>query len=217
MDAQKKSKLSDFWYYYKWHVIIAVVIAAILAFTIRDCSHKVEPDVSVRGILNAYVAEESRQALEQTLYDAGLIPDINADGKQNCMLQLLTVPAEVKSEQDMAVQMQITLGFAADDAVLYLIDEEFLELYEEQGIFQPLDVFAAQQTVPQEQLYVGPETGEVLGVSLQGNALLEQCGMNTETLYLAMRMIRQNEQDDPEVQAMFDASEQIAAYLYQHR
>lgn len=217
MDAQQKGKVSNFWYYYKWHVIIAVVVAVILAITIRDCSHNVEPDISIRGILSAYVGEESKQALEQTLYDAGLISDLNADGKQNCMLQLLTMPEEVKSEQDMAVQMQVMLGFAADEAVLYLIDEEFLELYEEQEIFQPLDTFAAQQNVPQEDCYIEPETGEVLGVSLQGNALLERCGIQTDTLYLAMRVMRQNEQEKPEMQAMFNASEQIAAYLYQRR
>lgn len=215
MDTQKTSKWSNFCYYYKWHVVIAAVVLVIATITIRDCHNSVEPDISIRGILNTYVGEESKQALENTLYDAGMIPDLNADGKQNCLLQLLTVPEEVQSEQDMAVQMQIMLGFAADEAVLYLIDEEFLELYEEQEIFEPLDTFVAQQGVPQEQCYVGPVTGQILGVSLQGNALLEQCGIKTDTLYLAMRVMRQNEQDDQRIQEVFDASGQIAAYLYQ--
>lgn len=215
MDEQRKSRISNFWYYHKIHVLIALVVVAVVAFTIRDCSNNVEPDMSIRGILNFYVPEQSQQALEQALYDAGMVADWNGDGEQSCSIQMLTIPEEIKTEQDMAVQMQVTLGFAAEDTVLYLVNEEFLELYDGQGMFDALDSFVAQNGVPQEACYAGPETGACIGVSLQGNQLLEQCGINTDELYLGMRMMRQNEQDDPEALEMFERSRQIAAYLYQ--
>ncbi len=216
MDEQKKSKISNFWYYHKVHVIVTIIVAVVLVFTIYDCQNKVEPDISVRGVLNFYASEESRAAFEQTLYDAGLVTDINGDGKQNCLVQLLGVPDEVQSEQDVAVNFQVTLGFAADDAVLYLINDEFLELYEEDGIFEDMSDFAQQHGVLQEDCYV-TESGEVIGISLEGNQLLEGCGIPTDTLYMAKRVMRTNEEEDAEKQAMFAQSERIADYLYAQR
>ncbi len=213
MDQQKKSEISNFWYYHKVHMIVALLVVVVLAFTIYDCQNKVEPDISVRGILNTYVSEESRTAFEQALYQSGLVTDLNGDGKQNCLVQFLAVPDEVQSEQDAAVNMQVTLGFAADDAVLYLINEEFLELYEEDGIFGDMSGFIQQYGGSQEDCYVA-ESGEVIGISLQGNQLLEGCGLPTDTLYMAKRVMRANEEGDEEKESMFAQSMQIAGYLY---
>ena len=154
---------------------------------------------------------DSASLIADDLAQAGKIPDFNGDGTSKARINLITVPYQVKDESDLASQYQANIAVQTDNSAMFFIDEDLLEIYEEQDLFG--DIGEIAQELNDENLYIG-ENGKALGISLKGNAFLEERGIVTETLYACFRNYEYVEVDE-ETEKIFDASVDVLKFIVQ--
>lgn len=82
ISGKGSSKLSSFWFYYKWHIIIAVLALAVIAVcTVQACSREKE-DMSIVYAGSAYIDGSKYDEITKLL--SSVLPeDIDGDGKKN--------------------------------------------------------------------------------------------------------------------------------------
>lgn len=211
MKKEKLTKFSDYVYYYKWHAIIAVVVIVVLAFTIHDCATKIEDDMVVTALLSNYPAIEASENMSADFVSAGLIPDANEDGVSQVYVNLVTVPLDPQSEQEMMGAQQAMIAMAADDSILFLIDEDLLEMYETQGAFGDISEKAESLGYGEDLIYTA-EDGTVMGISLKDNEYLKSKGVVTDTLYACYRALPEGELE-PEAKLKLKAADDIFDYI----
>lgn len=207
MKKEKITNFSDFIYYYKWHVIIAIVIIALAVIFIRDCANKVEDDMSIALILSNYTVADTSDAISSDLENAGLVPDLDGDGVGQIYTRVITSPID-GGEDAVTASYQITIAFLEKNTVMYLIDEDLLEMYEEQGIFDDVTERAKNLDVSEDGLYVSEE-GVPIGISLKGNKYLQEKGVVTDTLYACFRA----GSDDADIKTLSEAADKIFEYM----
>ncbi|PIE33542.1 hypothetical protein CSA56_11495 [candidate division KSB3 bacterium] len=176
-----RKKWENFWYYYKIHFWVGVFIVLFIIMTIRDCSQRIEPDVSW-GYMGSDLTAERIRSLEQELLP--LVQDANHDGKTHLRLYALSDP------------QQIVVMMASGDTQLFTFDAEVFTNFATGGAFQVLDTlieaYQVDVSAHPEVLLQAQETPEkhVYGLPLEGNVLLEQTGFRLEGKYLGVRVAK---------------------------
>ena len=176
MKKERLEKFSDYVYYYKWHALIALVVMLLVGFTARDCSRRVDEDVIVNVLISNSYNTGCSETISDELKANGLIPDINGDGQAHSYINVVMVPFE----NGMEAMQQAQIAFIQRDAVLFLVDEDLLEIYEDN--FSDMSILLEKFGANVDDAYIA-EDGSVLGISLKGNEFLERHGIITDTLY----------------------------------
>lgn len=211
MKKEKITKFSDFVYYYKWHVIISVVAVIVLVSSLHSCATKVEDDLVVDVLISNNALVDAAENIEADLCGAGLIPDIDGDGISSPYVNIITMPLETQSEADVAASYQAMIAMAADDSILFLIDEDLLEMYEDQSTFADISDKAQKYGFKDEDVYIA-EDGTPMGLSLKGNAYLESKGIVTDTLYASFRILPEGDLEDDMI-AKIKAADDIFEFI----
>ena len=91
-----KEKLANFWYYHKWHTVIALAAAAILVFAVWPRSDGRENALNIAIVSPVYYSDESLAALEQAFagrYGDAVVNDyhieLGAYGQDSVEISLL--------------------------------------------------------------------------------------------------------------------------------
>ena len=81
IESPAYKKLDNFWYYYKWHVIVALfVIFAVVVCTVQACSREKE-DIQIIYAGGSYIEGESYLDISKTL--SSILPeDFDGDGSK---------------------------------------------------------------------------------------------------------------------------------------
>ena len=211
MKKEKLTKFSDYVYYYKWHAIISLIVIVLVAIFVRDCANKIEDDLVVTGLLSYYPSIEASENMSADFEGAGLIPDVNGDGINQVYINLVTVPLEPSSEQEMMGAQQAMIAMAADDSILFLVDGDLLEMYEEQGAFGDVSDKAEKLGYGEDMVYTAQD-GTVIGISLKDNEYLKDKGVVTDTLYACYRDIPE-ENLEAEAQLKLKAADDIFEFI----
>lgn len=115
-------KLSNFWTYYKWHVVAVIVAAVIMAVSINQCVNSVKPDMGVVVFLHQTASSEQLERL--TDYMEEKCEDINGDGEVYINIINCSYSTDDKNGQyEMTILNKLQATLAADyDALLYVTD-----------------------------------------------------------------------------------------------
>ena len=147
--------LDNFWYHYKWHVIIVVFVAVFLIVAIGQMANKEKVDAYIMYAgPTAFLAGEIDD-LQDTFEE--IMPDLNGDGKKIVQLVDITVltdaqieankkkaeaeGVEYKPDMDYIAQMRqkFKLQLAAGDAYLLLLDPQMYAEDYEIGMYKTLE------------------------------------------------------------------------------
>lgn len=126
-------KLSNFWTYYKWHVISVIVAAVIIAVSVNQCVNSVKPDMNV--VVFLYQTASSEQLEKLCDYMEEKCEDINGDGEVyinliNCSYS----PDDNNAQYEMTVLNKLQAILAADyDTLLYVTDAESYGYFSQNG------------------------------------------------------------------------------------
>ena len=120
-----KKKLSNFWYYYKWYSLFALLVLwAALNFLMQFQSN-VEPDASVSFVTMQEIPEEVQASLHSML--AKMAADTNGDGKVEVAVNVYAYDGEGSDGTNpdayaaaavhlaSEVKMQLTSFFVTDE------------------------------------------------------------------------------------------------------
>ncbi len=118
-----KMKLENFWFYHKWHVLVAVLLICMAVVSIHSCVNKKSIDMYVLYMVNgAY----SKQATEQlALKLENYVDDIDSDGEKR--VQIIEISfSDVLDRNDLAQESALTrmVGqISAGPALFYVFDD----------------------------------------------------------------------------------------------
>lgn len=139
-----EKKARNFLYYYKYHIIISIVLVIAVVYFVRGCVNKVEPDFNVAflgrlGYLDA--SEKLKEIIKEN------IPIITEPGIDGAYL----TDDEVIGEQQYAMQMKTTVLFAAGNIDVFILDKPNYEKYAKLGVFISLDEIAPRLGIDMEK------------------------------------------------------------------
>lgn len=118
-------KLSNFWYYYRNYVIVGILLLVTAVAIIILSSGGTEPDIQIGYVTDGREIEEKAQE-DVNKYFETVIKDVNNDSKKALGFVPLMGP-------------RVDLEFSSDGAQIVLVDGNTLQIYKEQGVFEPLD------------------------------------------------------------------------------
>jgi len=172
-----RKKWENFWYYYKIHVGVGILVAIFLIITIKDCAQNIEPDVTLAytgiNLQPNHIAHMEQEFVE-------ILQDANNDGKKKISI----LPA--MNEQ------KLQLIIMTRDAQLLILHRPIFEAYAQHGAFQPLDIFIEPYHIRIEahpEIQLSPKEGQekhVYGIPLEGNRFFENMGLDTNDKYIVM-------------------------------
>lgn len=137
-----EKKLSNFFHYYKIHIIVAIIAVIVLGTTIRGCVTRVDPDFYLTFIGDMYVTdtEQVGSNIKSNL------PDIKAP-----QVDLIALSEKDNGEQAYAMQMKAMAMMAAGDMDLIITDKINFERYAKQEAFIDLADLAKELGVEKEK------------------------------------------------------------------
>lgn len=107
-----KKKLQNFWYYYKWYLVAAAVVAVLLVDFVAEKGKLVQPDYQAAVVTGSQISEERRAQLEETLET--LWDDRNGDGQIHVQVNFYRYDAQTAQTDDTAAFMASAVQLAAD-------------------------------------------------------------------------------------------------------
>jgi len=189
--VEKQTKLGHFFYYYKFHVIIGIIILLVAGYSIkegidkrREAANTPPANLTVSVFGNFYFADT--ELLEQNMLK--LVPEW-----QRIATSLVYNPPEVRSEQDMALQQKSVLMLITERADLYITDEKNFDNLASQGAFVKLDDFVVKTglSIPDTKIKKAKDEEEpselAYGIDITGNPIFKGVEMTGEREIVAIR------------------------------
>lgn len=123
-----KARLENFWYHYKYHTIVLIVVFVTLAVSITQCSLK--PDYDYKIIVatrSMTLSTPQLEAITNQLNHYG--EDVNGDGEVNLLLVDCTLDGNTSDYQTLLGKQQKLQALLMTDteAMLFLTDDKCLE------------------------------------------------------------------------------------------
>ena len=176
-----KAKMANYWYYYKWHTIAGVFVLILLVSTLVECAQKKTPDLTVAYVGYDYVQTDGfRDDL------SALVGDVNGDGTEYVFCDNVTIPREIKSEQDMMMSQKLMLMFVDGETRLFIMERDFLDAYGDS--FEDLDGILPAGKLEDAFEYGGRK----IAVSTLECPQLAKYGLSKEGLYMGIISLNEN-------------------------
>ena len=125
-----KSKWQNFWFYYKWWVVAAVCLLAIIGVGVWQAATRVEPDYPIALVTRDGVSEEGVMELETLLATYG--QDLNGDGKVVVEVEDLALSQYVGGRKNPQAEMnsqKIMAYLVSADVMFFIFDKPSYENY----------------------------------------------------------------------------------------
>lgn len=124
----RKKKLENFWFYYKWHLIIGAVVLVLVGSFVYEMASQVDPDYQIAIVTETMLPDAVLEGLETQL--AGFADDFNSDGKIKVSVMQYNLSiggGDATNPADPYTQMAGSTKLMADaqsgDSMLYLTDD----------------------------------------------------------------------------------------------
>lgn len=135
-----REKRQNWWHYHKWHLVIGLVCAAMLASVVSGAvrNKRNEPDYRIAFVGKTALPEDTREALELAL--ARLGEDLTGNGKVQVEILPYSLPdteqavdaldMERAAEQAYSEAMRLLVNVQTAESIIYLLEEP--ELFQAQ-------------------------------------------------------------------------------------
>lgn len=125
-----KQKRQNFWYYHKWHVLIAIVAAIVAIVMIQNAMTRENPDYVVGLITDRIPSQETLDHIAGQLELCA--PDRNGDGQVLVQVTDYEVGESDNPQIVMASTTKLAGDFQTGNVMLYLCDETGYSYVEKQ-------------------------------------------------------------------------------------
>lgn len=138
-----KKKAKNFFYYYKFHMLGAILLLISVIFIVRGCVNRVNPDFKLAFLGEiSYVdaADKLKGAIKKDM------PEIVEPGIDGAFLS-----DNIVGEQSYAMEMKTTVLFAAGDIDVFILDKPRFMKFAKLGAFMSLDGIAVELGIDMEK------------------------------------------------------------------
>lgn len=130
--TKEKGKLLKFldniWFYYKWHILIGLLVLVTVTVATVQCMAKTEPDVTVLYVGLKDIGAD-REAM--TAEFGGYFDDVNGDGDKSIRFTFM-------GTTDTATSTRFQTEMAAGDHLIYIVNDEYYKRLVNSKILAPL-------------------------------------------------------------------------------
>ena len=193
-NAKRKSKflekLENFWYYYKWWVILGVIFLMGIIVAVNFVSSLTEDEAGDLKIVSVFShpLTANEYDIEKRVTDC--IEDINGDGATNAVLKQYYITEEQKTNDDQVAKGQFEALLRAGNGDVMIFDEPNLEAYIKKDIFKPLDNSEFLSDIPEE--YIVYQNDIPVAVKLEKSKILIDMGFIIDEVYAGIMFVPDN-------------------------
>lgn len=142
VNEEKRKKLDNFWYYYKYHVLAGIFALFCIVIFVKDMLTKIDYDYSI-GILGNYSLDEETKASLQKWFEERA-EDLNGDGEVHVQISDYFLPDDSEGGYDpqmyAASQTKFTVDLQEGTSMLFFVSDENYEK------FKDMEVFSTEET-----------------------------------------------------------------------
>lgn len=177
-------KIKNFWYYHKWHALVAVFLICATLVAVRSCQNKENPDLYL-----LFAREDEQlpwQSLDLEAWLSEMTEDVNGDGETTALVLATSNHNAINGKDLSAMLVQVNSG----NAVLYMLTEETYSTLHQNGVLMDLTEFAGENAYVEGDRYL-----------LSASGVLEEFEFfkDDETVYyLAIRKVNGTSLEDSE-------------------
>ena len=166
-----------FWMYYKWHTLAILFIAGVTAVSAVQCAQTPKYDLQADFISETFFSDEQKTALEQLMCDH--IGDASGNGKNEAFVLSLNMANTEDVQMNQAMQTKLFLEQGYSESYVFIGTKNYIDWLASAEMFTPVSEWTQG------------ETGNY--VSLAGCRALENIGIDTADLYIAVRSVREKD------------------------
>ena len=198
------------WLYYKWHIILPLAVILFTGFTMYQCTHRPQYDAEV--IYAGHTVFSEAQTEEIPLGLAQYVDDVNDDGEKTVFFQQINFSdTPGMEEMDYNMQMKLDLQFQRGETFLFIYDKDETDIMiareSAELIYLPVTDWA--DVMPDaDKLYT--KDGVPYAVSLANNQKIKDIGINTDDIYLTLRI---NYSDGDDIAKKYENAKKLANAL----
>lgn len=200
-----KKKAENFWYHYKWHLILGVFIAILLIYAVKSMVTKKENDLFAVYISDKSISEDTGKNFEKSLIEENLMNDVNGDGEKVFYFEPLVTTMDYDAADNTTMQ-KLQFYMLAGEQSLMLVHKYIPEDYD--GAFEDISAYASSD----DEVYIGND-GYVTAICVEGNKYLESMGFDTENLYVAMHVMNDRDKDNSKRIKEYETAREIMKYI----
>lgn len=154
-EMTRKQKISNFWYYNKWKVLLGVFFAWLLISFLVDMITKVDYDYSVAIVSETVFFDSELAALQEQLEEHA--KDLNGNGEVDVQVMVYSLPqGETVDPQTVASgKTQLLADMQEGYSMIFLYSDTIYEIYEEDELWENpeklteyADLYAAVEDTP---------------------------------------------------------------------
>ena len=187
-----KEKRANFWYYNKWKIAAGLLLVVVVGIFIADVVGKVAPDLNIAVVCQKGIPDAVTNRLGDALVEAGLVPDLNGDGRQMVTVNPYNLNFDEGEQVDYATQMASSVKMVTDlqvaQSVVFLMDnpalmDEYYDCFSEANgaVLVPLEEAAGFAGLDLTTQNIATGESEDGGKYLEGFTLVRR-GLNDELL-----------------------------------
>lgn len=178
-------------YYFRVHIIVGIILIITIAFSIRSCVTRIDPNLNVVFMGNLFCNDTEK--IQTDLVN--MIPEVEAVGVDN--LYISAQQERQDPQMQMAMLQKAMVLVAAGDVDIFILDKANFDTYAVQGGFINLDDFAAQHNIDEDKQYKSKvkdvdENEHVYGIDVLNSKLLKDANVTGQQLIAAISVNGEN-------------------------
>lgn len=184
-----EKKAGNFLYYYKYHIIIGIILVIVFVAALRSCIMRVDPDFNLAFIGDFHYQDP--EPLRQAIKD--MVPEITEPSIDGALLT-----KNMDAQTEAAMNMKLMVLLAAADIDVYILDKEYFERFAEKGAFMSLDDLVDTLNIDKEKnssfILKAEETEaeHLYGVDISENQVFEDAGIDGDEKIAAIGVRAKN-------------------------
>ncbi len=142
--------VANFWYYYKWLILLGVVILSFLTFCMIQFAMKTDPDLSLLYVGPFQIGEKDCEKIIS--YTESCLDDFNGDGKRKSALVTISINSDIsqlsyREQLQFAEKKQSYVDeILAGDCCFLLLDPAFFDSLQDSGAL--VNLYAVFEELP---------------------------------------------------------------------
>lgn len=186
-----------FWMYYKWHTLVLIFASVIVGTGAVQCAKSPKYDLQTDFISEQTLSEDMQSALNELISEN--IADASGNGKIETFILHLNMRKTDDYQTSQTMQTKLFLEQSFSESYLFIGSKQYIDWLASAEIFIPASEYA--------------ENADGTYVSLAGCEHLEDIGIDTSDLYVAVRSIRKNDEKSEFQSAQYENALRFAQYL----
>lgn len=186
-----------FWCHFRYHALFAVIASVMLVWLACDLFTDNYHDLDY--VVSGEQLVLSEQLEELNTYFLETLDDVDGDGKVTIGQQILCIYDDGSSDTAYMNGQKLSVTFADDNIVLYVMDQDLMEFYAADGALAPLADF-------------GIESNGTYYVRVDENRIFRESGIPAgDGWYMALKVVNRERAKNEKIQKKYREAAEIIA------